>query len=134
MKEELAKAPKSCKFCGDSNWVIKEMIDSAGRVRYPYVCAGCRKRSTAFCKKKLAEKSDLLIKGAIKMRQKTGACERCGTVTYLEKHHWAPFSIFGDDAINWPTSMLCRSCHEEWHQKVTGHLIKKKLRENVREK
>jgi hypothetical protein len=45
-------------------------------------------------------------------------CEKCGA-PYAEIHHWAPRYIFGIDADKWPTSALCRSCHEEWHRKVT---------------
>lgn len=101
------------------------MLDSAERIRYVYICGDCGQRTTAFCKKALAEKSPLLVPGTITMSPNKGHCQRCKTYTHLEKHHWAPYKLFGDDADSWPTAMLCRRCHEEWHQKVTGDLIRK---------
>lgn len=52
-------------------------------------------------------------------------CERCGTVDYLDNHHWAPRHLFGDDCNNWPTGLLCRNCHTEWHAKVTPNMHRK---------
>lgn len=34
----------------------------------------------------------------------------------------APRKFFGDDCEAWPTSYLCRSCHETWHAVVTPGL------------
>lgn len=45
-------------------------------------------------------------------------CERCGSLEGTEYHHWAPSALF-DDADNWPTSYLCRDCHNRWHHIVT---------------
>ncbi len=126
MYPELESAPKECKHCRDYNWRLKRMIDSAGRERYAYFCVSCNKHATAFCSAKLARNSSLLIDGDIVMPQTKGHCEKCNTFTYLEKHHWAPYKYFGDEADKWPTSMLCRGCHEEWHQKMTEDLIRKK--------
>lgn len=125
MLPELQNAPDFCKDCHSKNWKIKRMIDSAERIRYVYICDACGQRTTAFCKKVLAEQSSLLIAGTINMPVKKGHCERCNVYTHLEEHHWAPYKIFGNDAESWPKSMLCRKCHEEWHQKVTGDLVRK---------
>jgi len=47
-------------------------------------------------------------------------CERCGSTNDgVERHHWAPSSIFKQDTESWPTSWLCRPCHTEWHH-TTG--------------
>jgi hypothetical protein len=45
-------------------------------------------------------------------------CRRCGVPGAVEEHHWAPRWVFGDDADNWPTDMLCPVCHREWHAKM----------------
>jgi DNA-directed RNA polymerase subunit M/transcription elongation factor TFIIS len=45
-----------------------------------------------------------------------GICEICGFAGYVEEHHWAPRAIFGEEAYEWPTSMLCLKCHVHWHQ------------------
>lgn len=43
-------------------------------------------------------------------------CERCGDGSQgVQEHHWAPKSVFGGEAYDWPTSNLCPSCHAEWH-------------------
>jgi hypothetical protein len=52
-------------------------------------------------------------------------CERCGTVDYLDCHHWAPRHLFGDDCNSWPISGLCRKCHTEWHRIVTPNMHRK---------
>ncbi len=57
-------------------------------------------------------------------QRKKADCERCGEHTLLEQHHWAPFKYF-KDADRWPKSYLCRKCHEEWHQVMTGDLVRK---------
>lgn len=36
----------------------------------------------------------------------------------VELHHWAPRSIFGEDADSWPTSELCLKHHREWHDRT----------------
>lgn len=47
-------------------------------------------------------------------------CERCGGHKGVELHHWAPQHIF-NDAENWPTSWLCKECHDEWHDTMGEH-------------
>lgn len=49
-------------------------------------------------------------------------CERCGSTSGTEEHHWAPKHLFGGDAYNWPTAQLCPSCHREWHKIVTPNM------------
>jgi len=47
------------------------------------------------------------------MIMETGECDRCGTFTYLEKHHIWPKSIFHGFG---KTVMLCSNCHTEYHK------------------
>lgn len=49
-------------------------------------------------------------------------CEVCGSIAKLERHHLAPRNIFGDACERWPTVLVCRPCHEEWHRKVDGSI------------
>lgn len=41
-------------------------------------------------------------------------CTNIGT----ECHHWAPQSIWGGTANDWPMSLLCRDHHLEWHKRA----------------
>lgn len=54
----------------------------------------------------------------------TTPCARCGDRGGVEEHHWAPKHLF-EDAYEWPTSMLCPSCHREWHRIVTPNMHRK---------
>lgn len=47
-------------------------------------------------------------------------CARCGATEGVESHHWAPRSVFGCEADEWPTGFLCRPCHQEWHRMMSG--------------
>jgi len=99
------------------------MIDSAGRDRYPYYCFHCLERTQLFEKKKnvpqVIKEGDAFV-----CEPKKDLCERCGAWGYVEIHHWAPKKLFPDFEA-WPTSKLCRPCHEKWHQVVTNDLVKK---------
>lgn len=45
-------------------------------------------------------------------------CQVCGDFG-AEVHHWAPREVFGPvEPDHWPTSYLCRACHEEWHKRI----------------
>ena len=46
-------------------------------------------------------------------------CAVCGSIDNLERHHWAPKHLFKDRADDYPTSLLCKLCHSEWHDKMT---------------
>ena len=115
-----------CPKCGKGpDWILTKMIDSAGRVRYPYICKHCETRTQLFEKKSIAETVGALNEKTIRMKQRQKApCEVCGKYALLEEHHWAPYKYF-EDADKWPKSNLCRECHEKWHQVMTGDLIKK---------
>jgi hypothetical protein len=44
-------------------------------------------------------------------------CEHCGRTGGVEEHHWAPAAVFSDSSC-WPTALLCRACHREWHMRM----------------
>ena len=54
---------------------------------------------------------------------KKGNCMKCGTNTYLEKHHVLPKNTFGEtgDKIE-----LCPNCHTEYHQELGYKNLKNK--------
>jgi formate dehydrogenase maturation protein FdhE len=120
-KEEL---DKKCPNCGSGpSWGVLKLIDSAGRDRYPYFCKLCGTRTQCYCKKNDVLGSVLNSDPSIIIPPKKGVCERCGEIGYLERHHWAPISLF-DDADNWPTSFLCHTCHAEWHSVMTKNNVR----------
>jgi len=120
------KLEQPCPKCGKGpEWILTKMIDSAGKIRYPYICKHCQTRTQLFEKKSIAESVGIFNKETIIIQQRAKApCEVCGKYALLEKHHWAPYKYF-EDAYKWPTSNLCRECHEKWHQVMTGDLIRK---------
>ncbi|MCK7579276.1 MAG: hypothetical protein MZV65_28470 [Chromatiales bacterium] len=101
----------SCQGCG-----------AAGNGRLPHDrCAWARSvrlclrgvplRTRHYVAKRLVERLiDVAAIETIYSGVTTGAepCPVCGTVTQLEKHHWAPWAIFGDEASRWPVTKLCR--------------------------
>lgn len=35
-----------------------------------------------------------------------------------ERHHWAPRKLWPTTADDWPTDMICRQHHTEWHTRT----------------
>ena len=116
-------AGRSCQGCGAHGpWKIARMVDARGRDRYVCVCAASDKRTQHYVAKRLVER--LIDVSAIKtiysgVTTDVEPCPVCGEVALLEKHHWAPRAIFGDEASRWPVTKLCPACHLRWHQLMT---------------
>jgi hypothetical protein len=53
-------------------------------------------------------------------------CPVCLSMARLELHHYAPVSLFGNEAERHPTMRICRPCHMLWHRLVTPGLCTKK--------
>jgi len=116
---------KPCQYCGQGpKWKIVKIIDSNERSRFPYACSFCGKRTTFFVKKKNVPEEILNSEPGKIYQPNLGICQRCNKHTHVEEHHWAPHKFF-KDADEWPKSLLCRECHEEWHSLMTGDLIRK---------
>lgn len=103
----------------------------SGATVYPLYCGNCDKVFTRYIKKNIAKEYERL-NGKLKYVETNTAkyikqksilieCEVCGKGE-AERHHWAPRHLFGDKADRWPTSMLCRSCHQRWHNIVTPNM------------
>lgn len=45
-------------------------------------------------------------------------CKVCETIGPTEVHHLAPVEFFGAHANRWPTVEVCRTCHEDWHERM----------------
>ena len=111
-----------CPKCGKKQWGIRKLINQAGTTMYPYVCEACGFLTQLYAKKSLVNAlgiAPLEIKP--RSPNTTPKCEVCGN-TGAENHHWAPFFLFGDDAHNWPTALLCPACHSKWHKVVTPQM------------
>jgi hypothetical protein len=51
-------------------------------------------------------------------------CVKCGK-RGAELHHWLPRAIDPNNCEYWPKDYLCKTCHDEWHLKVTPYLVRK---------
>lgn len=56
-------------------------------------------------------------------RHGTHLCEVCGA-GYAALHHWMPQVFRGvvENLGDWPTSYLCKDCHNLWHEVVTFYI------------
>ena len=107
-----------CPKCDCFDWEPRKAVNLAGHVTYPLICAVCSYKSAIYLP---AERVKELGREPPEIRRSIDrpACEVCGAIG-AEKHHWAPWSIFGDEFERWPTSFLCQRCHATWHQRMTG--------------
>ena len=121
-----------CNVCGSRKIRIGTTKTTSGSTIYPYYCDECGKVFTQYANKKMANEyainngelkyvktatAKLIEVGKIK-QNKCEVCENDG----VEKHHWAPYHLFGDESEQWPTSYLCRECHKKWHNVVTPNM------------
>jgi len=119
-KNELEYPTYPCKYCKGLGWKVGYYTDAGGAPKYPFVCVGCGKRTQHFAKRKAVEAAGVEPVPLSPMTMPF-VCEVCNT-SGAERHHWAPSSLFGSEADKWPTSYLCRACHERWHRTVTPSL------------
>jgi hypothetical protein len=116
-KNEIEYPAYPCPRCGVTCWIVGHYVDAGGAPKYPFVCYSCRHRTPHFAKRRLVERSGVAVEELHPLLLPT-VCEVCHAEG-AEWHHWAPTSIFGDEAEKWPKSALCRACHVRWHQLVT---------------
>ena len=55
-----------------------------------------------------------LIANEAKIECQVVGCDEPG----VQWHHWAPRSIWGEQADDWPGALLCRTHHAEWHKRT----------------
>lgn len=108
--------------CNHTETVFVGVILKNGSVHIQKKCLLCKERFGRYY-----SNSDFVLEllEVIDLRDET-ACERCGSLSGVEIHHWAPRHLF-NDSMNWPKSKLCTNCHTLWHNTVTPnmYLVKK---------
>lgn len=124
----------TCCHCNDSRSVrLRRQIESNGRTDFLWYCLSCGRRalrdqpflSQTIVKSwhqagKIKNLEDIPL---LKDMRGDYQCEVCGA-NEAEEHHWLP-RAFTDLVPNhdaWPTSMLCKTCHDVWHEIVTPYL------------
>jgi protein-arginine kinase activator protein McsA len=125
----------NCEKCGSDNMKVGWACITSGATVFPWYCANCNFVFAKYVKKETAEKLHFdSTHGEVKLvktrtqeyMDKKGIkiiCEVCN-LNEGELHHWAPQYLF-QDADQWPTSYLCRTCHKKWHDLVTPNMAKR---------
>lgn len=116
-----ARSPNHRYRCSRTNDVagLGRVNCSNGLVQYKAYCMECGGKGGNFLHSEI-EGLDL-DRIPVLRQHMVDACERCGSDTGTEVHHWAPAHLF-DDYFDWPTSKLCKSCHALWHRVVTPNM------------
>ncbi len=122
--------------CGCDRMTIGQAWSVAKKRIYPFVCCDCGVVHTQYAKKvvALAEAQALgrelpevltdtqrrvdIYQAEVSVRD-ARRCQVCDSAAEVQRHHWAPFYLFGKESEQWPTSWLCQVCHTRWHQIVT---------------
>jgi len=125
---------EKCKTCGSEHLKIGITNTQSGSTVYPVYCGDCGEVSNKYIKKQTAlqhaiqngplEYVQTNTAKYFERNQKQIKCEVCDA-NEGELHHWAPQYLF-QDAEKWPTSYLCRACHNRWHDLVTPNMGKMK--------
>jgi hypothetical protein len=100
-----------CWACGARQGERVAYIFRSGRRVARWECRGCG-RLQRFDLPRAGDEHTLRV-----ARDNRGdeRCEHCGCSTGVEVHHWAPRYVFGTGCRGWPTALLCRRCHRDWH-------------------
>ena len=127
--ETRSKTQKPCNMCGSptSGWVCPRCYrlckHPIGQTINGWIrCNNGARQAWQRCRR-CGRMSKPLPKGATifdlclrnNVTDGTPPCDRCGSTTGTETHHWAPEAIF-EDSDEWPVAYLCRPCHGLWHQ------------------
>jgi hypothetical protein len=51
----------------------------------------------------------------VRPRPEKMPCYVCGVEAPTQRHHLAPYEVFGAEAGRWPTVQVCKECHSRWH-------------------
>jgi hypothetical protein len=112
-------------MCGcNRRYAVRALVAQNGVKQYKIYCEVCgRCCGGAIAHAKLDPLTmEYADRAAFARSWELPACEACGDeVSGVELHHWAPWSVFGEDAMHWPVSYLCRKCHRLWHDKMAAN-------------
>lgn len=123
-----------CGACGHSAFVIGLGKTACGDPSYRFVCDRCGHPEQQYPKLRDARAYEAVFGPLVQVVTGTEKaiasgkvdapppCAVCGSTEKIEKHHWAPQHLFGDESENWPTAYLCQPCHVRWHQIVTPNM------------
>lgn len=126
----------TCKRCNKRKSVkLRRQINGGGSIVYMWYCTDCdhvADNKKPFIKKDLVQ--SWIDSGRIPSFEAipiandysvNRTCEVCGD-NGAELHHWFPQAIARaldiSDHSSWPTSYLCKPCHDLWHTAVTPYL------------
>jgi hypothetical protein len=140
---KIPERAKRCASCNGDSIGIGVTQNRGGATVHPFYCLHCGEVSQQYASQKVAAEYAAqhgpLTKVMTKTERKIAegkispyreedyrSCEVCGSTEKIEKHHWAPWHLFGPESEEWPTSYLCQSCHVRWHQTVTPDMSKRK--------
>lgn len=108
-----------CMFCGWDKFKYTSTRASNGAIYVKKICELCGRRfdgkTWVKCPPGLSP-DDIPIDEDY-CQEFNYTCEVCGKKG-AEIHHWAPRGLFGDEADDWPVSLLCRECHMKWHNRI----------------
>lgn len=130
--------PKYCR-CSGCELRLRALVARNGVRQYAIFCTNTMHRGSFMPKRiaqSIAEPYGLTVEDIPVMRDNRAGCcdgsgcvncapspcEHCGSTMRVELHHWAPYHLFDEDADNWPTAWLCRTCHQQWHRIVTPNM------------
>lgn len=117
----LIEQPKvECPKCGwYSAWELVKCKNQGGIYQYFFMC-DCGYRQKQYFSYKKIKAAGLDPREVPSPYPKT-KCEVCGA-DGAQRHHWAPYALFGGESEKWPQSYLCQPCHTRWHQIVTPNI------------
>ena len=139
----IDKQVPKCKRCNKTKSVkLRRQINGSGSTVYMWYCIECNHvadNKRPFLKKELVQ--SWIDSGRIPSFDSIPIandyshdrlCDVCGSAG-AELHHWFPQAIAREmdikDHSSWPTSYLCKPCHDRWHKSVTPYLSGKKWRD-----
>ena len=122
--------------CGCDRMTVGQAWSIQHRRIYPFVCVKCgvvqqqyEKKAAALDEARRIGRDLPEVKTATQANKKIWndqialnnslRCEVCKSNKDVQRHHWAPWHLFGKESEVWPTSLLCQSCHRKWHRIVT---------------
>lgn len=129
-KSIIVQRQTKCMHCGWDQFKYEAIKASNGAIHVKMVCERCGQRfnSKTWVKCPPGLSPDNIPIAENYYEKSSYICEVCGK-RGAEIHHWAPREFFGDEADDWPVSLLCRDCHIKWHSHINN--VRRRIRELI---